>query len=152
MPGLYPIYEDSHTSPERSGKQSGGAIGMLCASPGGFPLDEMLENSLCIIYLNPLFSFRQIQAKQDTIPQIYSVSCLTSLSLSLVLSSQQATHSNKFGYGSRIRAQTLPVGVGSIGGKVEQKWNESFFFSPCSANHNIKWMAYFNIVVFPIRP
>jgi len=58
IPSLYPICVDSHTSPERSGKKSGGAIGMLCASPEDFPLGGMLKKALCIFYLNSLLFLR----------------------------------------------------------------------------------------------
>lgn len=70
IPGLYRIYEDSHTLPARSGKMRGGGIGMLCASPEAFPLDGILENSLCIIYLNSLFHLRWIQASKTRILRI----------------------------------------------------------------------------------
>ena len=44
IPGLYPVYEDSHTLPERHGEKSGGMIGIYGALPEGFPLAERLEN------------------------------------------------------------------------------------------------------------
>ena len=52
IPGLHPVYEDSHPSPERSGEYSGGVIGILCALPEGFPLDGRFGERSCIIYLN----------------------------------------------------------------------------------------------------
>ena len=43
-PGLYPVYEDSHTLPERHGEKCGGMIGIDCALQEGSPLAGKLEN------------------------------------------------------------------------------------------------------------
>ena len=45
---------------------------MWSASPEGFPLDGMLENTLRVIYLNSLFHLRQIQARKIRILRISS--------------------------------------------------------------------------------